>query len=135
MTFMQWTAELELGAGEIDGQHRWLVDQTNALHDELSGPAPRREVIGELLEGLADYTQNHFIAEEVLFERHRYPETAAHKAQHDAFTTRVIKLLMRFEQGETVDTEVLDLLRDWLTNHICKVDRAYVDYLRAHGAF
>ena len=48
MTFMQWTAELELGAGEIDGQHRWLVDQTNALHDELSGQAPRREVIGEL---------------------------------------------------------------------------------------
>ena len=32
MTFMPWTQALEVGIAEIDEQHRWLVEQTNALH-------------------------------------------------------------------------------------------------------
>ncbi|MDE2586454.1 MAG: hemerythrin, partial [Betaproteobacteria bacterium] len=63
MAFMPWSDELVLGLAEIDQQHRWLVDQTNALHDELSGNDPRRQVIGDILEGLVDYTHNHFIVE------------------------------------------------------------------------
>ncbi len=72
MTFMPWTSELELGVAEIDRQHQWLVQLTNNLHDELSQPQPRREAIGEVLEGLVDYTHNHFIVEEVLFQQHGY---------------------------------------------------------------
>ena len=86
MTFMPWTSDLELGVAEIDRQHQWLVQLTNDLHDELSQAQPRREAIGEVLEGLVDYTHNHFIVEEVLFQQHGYPDTPAHKAEHDGFT-------------------------------------------------
>ena len=133
MTIMQWTDELELGMEEIDGQHRWLIDQTNALQQELARDQTRREVVSALLEGLIDYTHDHFIAEEVLFEQHGYPAIAAHKAQHSLFTSRVTKLLLRFEEGEEVDSEVLQLLQNWLANHIGKTDRAYVDYFREQG--
>jgi hemerythrin len=134
MSFMEWSAELELGAAEIDAQHRWLVSQTNALYEELSGAAPRREVVGPLLEALVDYTNNHFIAEELLFERHAYPGRLAHKAEHDALSGRIVSLLMRFEAGESVNTEVLELLRSWLVHHIGESDRAYIPHLRAQGA-
>lgn len=134
MPFMPWSAELELGLAEIDSQHRWLVDQTNALHDEVSKPEPRREVIGQILEGLVDYTHNHFIIEEVMFQQHGYPETPAHKAEHDRFTATVMGLLTRFEDGEATTLEALDFLKEWLRIHICAVDRSYVPFLKARGA-
>lgn len=131
MPFMPWTPELELGLPEIDAQHRQLVAMTNALHDELSGTSPRRAAIGEILEGLVDYTHNHFIVEEVLFQRHGYPETVAHQAEHNGFTAKAMDLLMRFEDGEEVSMETLEFLKEWLVHHICKVDRAYLPFLRA----
>lgn len=131
MTFMPWTSELELGFEEIDRQHQELVRLTNLLHEELCCPIPRREAIGEVLEGLVDYTHNHFIVEEVLFQRHGYPETAAHQAEHNGFTARAMDLLTRFEDGEEVSLEAMDLLKGWLVHHICQVDRAYLPCLRA----
>ncbi len=133
MTFMPWTRELELGVAEIDRQHQWLVQLTNQLHDELSRPEPRREAIGDVLEGLVDYTHNHFIVEEVLFQQHDYPETPAHKAEHDGFTSKAMELLMRFEMGEEITFEALDFLKEWLVHHICKVDRAYLPFFQAKG--
>lgn len=133
MAFMPWSDELVLGLAEIDRQHHWLVDQTNALHDELSASEPRRAVIGGILEGLVDYTHNHFIVEEVLFQQHGYPETPAHKAEHDAFTGTAMDLLMRFEDGDEVSLEAMGFLKDWLIHHILKVDKAYTPFFKAKG--
>ena len=132
MTFMPWTQALEVGIAEIDEQHRWLVEQTNALHQALQGEAPRAQV-GALLEGLMDYVINHFIVEENLFARLGYPEAEAHQAQHDLFSGQVMSLLDRHEAGEAVGADALELLKDWLTHHILKVDKAYVAHFRAHG--
>lgn len=132
MTFMPWTQALEVGIAEIDEQHRWLVEQTNALYQALQGEAPREQV-GALLEGLMDYVMNHFIVEEQLFIRLGYPDTEAHQAQHNLFSGQVMSLLSRHDCGETVGAETLELLKDWLTHHILKVDKAYVAHFRAHG--
>jgi hemerythrin len=40
---MEWSPNLELGLEEIDRQHRWLVEATNALYDELQKGDPKRE--------------------------------------------------------------------------------------------
>lgn len=80
-----------------------------------------------------DYTMNHFIVEEELFDRLGYPESAAHKKYHNRFTEQVMSLLDRHEAGEVVGAEALELLKDWLTHHILKVDKAYVEHFRAHG--
>jgi len=132
MTFMPWTQALEVGIAEIDEQHRWLVEQTNAQYQALQGEAPRAQV-GALLEGLMDYVMNHFIVEEQLFIRLGYPDTEAHQAQHNLFSGQVMSLLSRHDCGETVGAETLELLKDWLTHHILKVDKAYVAHFRAHG--
>lgn len=132
MCFWPWTKELEIGIDIIDEQHRWLVDQTNALHDAIEAGS-NTELIGEILEGLMDYTINHFIVEEELFERLGYPESDAHKTYHDRFTEQVMSLLTRHDDGEQVGVEALELLKNWLTHHILKVDKAYVEHFRAHG--
>ena len=131
MTFMPWTSALELGIDEIDQQHQRLVDLTNQLHDELSHDLPRREAIGDVLEGRVDYTHNHFIVEEVVFQKYGYPEAAKHLAEHSGFTGKMMDWLMRFEDGEDVNQEVMGFLKDWLVHHICEEDRAYLPFMRA----
>lgn len=133
MSFMPWTDALEMGIETIDNQHRWLVDATNRLYREITRAEPDRAVLGEILEGLVDYTMNHFVLEEELFQRFGYPETVAHKAEHDAFTATAMNLLMQFESGESVGPPVLDFLKEWLLHHILKVDRAYAPFLKEAG--
>ncbi|QIL81714.1 bacteriohemerythrin [Diaphorobacter sp. HDW4A] len=131
MTLMPWSEQLELGIAEIDTQHRVLVDLANALHDEIHGASPRCAVIGQILESLVDYTHNHFIMEEVLFHKYGYAQVDAHEAEHSGFTGKIMDLLTRFEDGDTVGQETLEVLKDWLTHHICVVDRAYLPFMSA----
>jgi hemerythrin len=133
MAFLPWTDALQLGIASIDLQHRWLVDTTNALHEEMSTAAPDRAVIGRIIEGLVDYTMNHFIHEEELFLRFGYPETPGHKAEHDSFAKQAMELLTQFEEGQSVGGETLEFLKSWLLHHNLKVDRAYAPFLLAQG--
>ena len=133
MLFMPWGEHLEVGIAEIDEQHRWLVDTTNSLHALLSTGDAQAAELGAILEQLMDYTMNHFIVEEEIFDGLGYPESDAHKAQHNIFCEKVMDLLTRHDMGETVGVEALNLLKTWLTNHIVKVDKQYVEHFRAAG--
>jgi hemerythrin len=134
MALMPWNDELVLGIAKIDEQHRWLVDRINAMHDELSKPAPDRKAVGDILEALVDYTMNHFIVEEEIFKRHAYPQTDAHLAEHNGFTGKIIALLDKFQAGASdVGNDTMALLKDWLTHHILVVDKAYVPFFKSKG--
>lgn len=133
MSFMPWSDTLLVGVAAADEQHRWLVEKANHLHTALAASVPDLGLVGEILEGLMDYTMNHFITEEELFQRHAYPESARHKAEHDRFTATVLHYLQRHEAGESVAIGVMDTLRDWLVNHIMKSDKAYGSYFAERG--
>ena len=133
MTFMPWSDEIAVGISDVDEQHPWLVDRITQLHTELSEPTPNNTAIGEVLEGLMDYTMNRFIMEEEWFERHAYPDTAAHKAQHNKFTGTIMNALTDFEDGQHISTDILEFLKHWLTQHIMRTDKAYVPFLKAQG--
>lgn len=133
MTFMPWSDEFAVGIREIDEQHHWLLDCTNALYDSLACSEPDHQQVGGLLEGLVDYTMNHFIAEEELLQRFGYPGFAAHKVLHDEFTARIMEMLHRHEGGEVSGVEALDLLINWLLGHIGQVDRQYAGFLQERG--
>jgi hemerythrin len=133
MALMVWSAEMETGIAAVDEQHRWLVSAINALHDEVSQPEPDRAVIAGILLGLVDYSYNHFIMEETLFQLHGYPGGAAHRAEHERFTGKAAALLEAHERGECPAEEAMAFLRDWLAYHIMKADMAYVPFLKERG--
>ena len=130
MTFMPWSDDYSVALDEVDEQHKWLFDATNRLHDETTKAVHSRQVIGEIIEGLMDYTMNHFIMEEELFQRYAYPQAQSHKAQHNQFTATILRTLMDFESGADVESEVLETLKNWLVQHILKTDTAYVPFLK-----
>lgn len=130
MTFMPWSDDFVIGIGEIDDQHRWLVDTTNRLYDEISKENPDSGEIGEILYGLVEYAINHFIVEEDLFKRYEYPQSDSHTDEHNSFNAKAVELLQDYENGKEVGEQTLEFLKNWLKHHILVNDKAYVPYLK-----
>jgi hemerythrin len=57
-----------------------------------------------------------------------------HKAEHDKLTVKVLEYKKKFENNEIlISVELLNFLRDWLTNHIMKTDRKYGNFFKENG--
>jgi hemerythrin len=128
MPQIQWTRELEIGIGVIDGQHRRIVDYINTL-DASEGEADRA-ALARVLGDLIDYTYSHFAFEEALMEEAGYEYLHVHQKTHQAFVNRVNGLKQRFDDGENVAADVAALLRTWLISHIMSDDNSYAPIVR-----
>ncbi len=122
--YFQWSDRLNTGITEIDNQHRVIADYINALYDAKQS-SNRNEVEG-VLSGLVDYTLNHFSFEEQLMEEAGYSFLKAHQRVHQLFVNRIGEYRERFAQEEDITSELLQLLKSWLGNHIEQEDRGYL---------
>jgi hemerythrin-like metal-binding protein len=133
MALMTWGANYSVGIAAMDEQHQALMQALNDLHTAMT-KGEAREVAGQLLTKLARYTKDHFRAEEAMLARNGYPSLAEHRAKHVDLNRQVEEYIHRFESGERALTvHLLHFLRDWLTVHIQKEDRAYGGWLNARG--
>lgn len=123
----EWTPALSTGVPLLDEHHRrifqWLA--------ELESAAASERTLSSVyaLVRLKHYTREHFAAEEALMKSAGYPDLDAHKAEHAAFRGRLGDLQIK-SMGQDISTETVNLLGDWLTHHIAKVDMAYVPYVK-----
>lgn len=131
--FVKWGPELDIGMPEINRQHQRLVSLVNELHRTLS-EAYGLEAIKRIVQGLVDYTANHFSYEEELFARFGYPQTIAHKEKHAQLVGQVLDFQKRVGRGEYVADELMAFLKSWLVNHIQKSDKEYTQFLLSRGA-
>lgn len=134
MAFMLWSDRLSVGVPSLDRDHKKLVEMINTLSDAMQ-TGHSKHAVGEILDQLVAYTAEHFHREEEYFARTSYPDTAAHKSQHDAFKRKVQAEREKFASGATLtlSIEVLNLLRDWITQHILGSDQKYSRRLAGHG--
>lgn len=124
-----WTPELSVGVKEFDEHHNVLFEIINKLSDAMSTGKGSAEVIN-ILDELVDYTEWHFSAEEMAFEKYSYPKKEEHKKVHSNMITKAKKLLSDAQAGKDVlSTEVLDFLQDWIVDHIMGIDKQYEAYL------
>ncbi|MGO9317367.1 MAG: bacteriohemerythrin [Terracidiphilus sp.] len=125
MALMTWNKSYSVGVQKIDSQHTILFDILNELHAAMmKGQA--QKVTGLLLHKLADYTHIHFSAEEAMMAAANYPGLVDHKLKHRDLIKQVEDYVLRYDKGDiALNVKLLDFLRDWLTNHIQKVDMAY----------
>jgi hemerythrin-like metal-binding protein len=133
MTLMTWGPMLELGFGDIDVQHRRLVDLVNEL-DEAMRAGRGQDVADMVLDDLIHYTIHHFAFEEKLMDEYQISSSAAHKAEHKQLIDEVTTLKAKITPGAIPIAELMALLRTWLTDHILKTDKALAKELLAKGA-
>jgi hemerythrin-like metal-binding protein len=135
MALVTWNSNYSVGVKSIDSQHTVLFDILNELHEAMmKGQAA--PITGPLLKKLVKYTQEHFAAEEKMLEAARYPGLQEHKAKHAELIKQVQEFVAKHDRGEiTVNLHLMNFLRDWLTNHIQKVDKEYGPCLNKAGNF
>lgn len=131
---MQWTTRLSLGIDTIDREHQQLVKLINDLDAAIKSGRPG-DTINQAIDRLVSYTVMHFGREERMFTAARYPEAAAHKAEHAAFIAKVTGFKDAVAAGRMgVSYQVMSFLEDWTQRHIMVTDRKYVPFLEPVSA-
>jgi len=134
MPLIPWNDELSVGVNSLDEQHKQLVAMINELNDAFE-KGKSDEILAKVFDELAVYTIEHFGYEEELFARYGYSESQAHKKAHEVLIKQVQDLRQKLNDGEfMISLEVMLFLKDWLTNHIMKTDKAYAPFLIEKGA-
>ena len=131
--FVEWSDALSVGVVEIDDQHKELIKMLNKLNTAIHGgwgKETRREVIDQLVE----YTRVHFTTEESVMSIAGYPDVEAHKRKHHDLILKVKDYVSKYEKNPDASSyDLLFFLKQWLTEHIIKSDKALGDYLLANG--
>lgn len=133
MPIVTWDSSLVIDIQCFDKDHEHLVFLINKTYDMMLAKKSDKE-LDEILNELIAYTVYHFSAEESWMHEHKYPKLVEHKAQHDLFNREVLKFHQEFIAGEQFITEaIFTFLKQWLTEHIQKVDTEYARFARAHN--
>lgn len=130
---IEWGPNFCIGIREIDDQHKVLVDIINKLYTSFGSNNNKKEIRKNLKE-LIDYTVYHFGNEEKYFKEFGYKDTPQHIQQHHKFVEKIRNFASEFETGDaTVSLDIINFLKDWLINHILKIDTRYVSFFKEHG--
>ena len=129
---IEWSDDLLLGLGEVDQQHRMLVESQGQLEKALRANSPEQEV-GAYLTDMLEYARIHFATEEELMRPYADRLTCyqTHLEQHREFVQLSLDLMERFrKEGSALGRELIALLGSWTANHIKVTDRTMRDELR-----
>jgi|ERR1039457_972370 hemerythrin-like metal-binding protein len=128
-----WNETIAIGIQSMDRQHHHWIDLMNELYDAMR-TGKTKAVIGRTLMGMLEYTRTHFVSEEKLLTTYGYPEYEEHEQMHKDFIERIEELRHRQKSdNDALTTEVMSILKEWLVNHIQKVDHQYVFLLKSKG--
>jgi hemerythrin len=135
MALMQWTEDLAVGVEVIDRQHQELFRRI----DHLVQAVKKKEckfMIGDVIQFLKEYVVEHFGDEERIMQEQKYPAYQAHKAQHEWFIGEFASMEeeLRNEQSSyTRSVYTNQMVVDWITAHIKKLDRELASFLKERG--
>jgi hemerythrin len=140
MPLITWDDSIALNIGEIDSQHKQLVNIINDLFDAMM-IVRSSEVIGDILNRLIDYTKYHFTTEEMYFDQFGYSESEEHKEEHKYFLEQVAVFKKAFDEGKTklddsdapLAVDLFKFLKNWLVNHIQVSDKKYAPLFKGKG--
>ncbi|WP_053955134.1 bacteriohemerythrin [Inediibacterium massiliense] len=135
----EWRDEYSCEVGEIDKQHRQLLQIGSKLYGilTLKDSEDRYDEIMEVLHELSDYTVYHFDYEEKLMEQHGYENIKSHKRQHKSFVNKVIQLQNQDieEKQKRITLEMIKFIADWIENHILVTDHKYKEFFHEKGVY
>jgi len=130
MALIEWDTKLSVTVPEFDEEHKKLIRMINSLHEAMKS-GKGKELLTKILDDSTEYALKHFAHEEKIMVEYRYPEYKAHKALHGEFIKTVTELIKRHEQKLLQAGQLLNILKEWLINHINNVDKKYGPFLMA----
>jgi hemerythrin len=133
MSLFVWNDSYSVKVRQLDLEHQKLFDIINGLYEGMKA-GKGKDVLGPVINQLITYTERHFASEEAALRRANYDQLEQQIAQHRTFIARVKKFSSDFASGAAgLSVEVLDFLKDWLSQHIKGTDQQYSATLNAQG--
>lgn len=124
---MDWQDEYSLGILEIDNQHKALLRSFSVIEETLrldQGWSNTHYAIVELIQ----LARVHFAFEEALMRMFGYPESEAHKKDHQHFMVK-LDSVERLALNKSSEAEMVQFLRDGLMTHMLNSDKGFADYI------
>jgi len=133
MKTINWRNEFSVGVEEMDRQHKKLLAMINRLIEEQHSLTDRK-TIAELLDGMIEYAQEHFRAEEYLMAEYDYDRKTWQEMRHKEFIDKTLSFMTAADIGPNIlSVALLDFLSSWLVNHILTEDMQYKEFFRSKG--
>ena len=118
----------------MEAEHRVQLELLRSLQEALAQGAEDRSVSGDLLKQLLDYSEAHFLSEQLLMRLHAYPAYEEHVQEHDRLTETLRTLSDDWVQGGgEAAGNLLRTVEAWLLTHMKTTDEALTAYLAEHG--
>ncbi len=114
---------------QMDNEHKVQIGLMTALAESVKLGKPSGE-LSEIVSQLIEYTNVHFLSEQLLMRLYSYPNLDVHEAEHDRLMEQARVLEQAVLSGDTLlGAAELDKLRAWLMNHIERMDRGFHLYI------
>ena len=133
MPLFHWNEDYSVNHPDIDAQHQRLFIICNSLIRFIAIGEDVRGAENAFLQ-LRGYVKNHFRFEEAQMKRAKYPDFAAHKAQHEKICVDLQQYRGQFNAAHGVDKakiarDMAAYFSDWLRGHIKVIDKQYMPYV------
>ncbi|PKL92585.1 MAG: hypothetical protein CVV21_02155 [Candidatus Goldiibacteriota bacterium HGW-Goldbacteria-1] len=128
MEDMKWTKDLATGVEVLDKQHNHYM----SVCEKAYKSAKTGGGVVNALKNTYKAAEEHFVTEEAMMEKLRYPDMEGHKRLHDKFLE--MELMIAKEAASGMDSKKLAVkikeeLFDWFVLHIKKNDLKLVKNL------
>ena len=126
---MDAVSEAYLGQAALDTEHQGQIDLLVQIEKELCGAADPDWLVS-LLDHLIEFTDIHFMSEQVLMRERAYAGMPAHEEEHNQLIEQMRSFHKRVKAGEhTLTGADVSGLRSWVLRHIQTKDAAFARYL------
>lgn len=123
--FFKWEDKYSVKSEMLDNQHKKLIETINELYGAFVA-GKHKQIIGEIIDQLQNYTKYHFIEEERLMQQMGIQLSDKHIKEHKEFIAKVENVRERYEKTKSsVTYGLMSFLRKWLTEHITQTDQEY----------
>ncbi len=131
MSIFHWKTSNSIGLTEVDDQHQELFDIARELRDAIK-EGNSAEIVSATVVKLSEYTKYHFSLEEQLMLEDNYPDYEFHKERHQKLIDKLNELQENLNPEDFRSSLlVLELLINWIQNHILDDDKNYASFVFA----
>jgi hemerythrin len=121
----------KVGEATIDAEHDLQMQLLDSLSQTLERGSDFAS-IKHVLEQFIEFSDMHFLSEQLVMRLHGYPAYERHLQQHTRLMKKIREIRERVFVGEKAPSlPLINDLREWLLTHIATEDVAFGEYLRA----
>jgi len=128
MSIPQWSDHFKVGIEEIDFQHKRIFDTLLMLEEGIR-MNQENSILEQILVDLEEYAREHFMTEELSFDKFHYPEAESHRRAHQRFIDVIQLFRALMENNKLNALSVSEYMKSWIYQHVLIMDMQFKVYL------